>query len=64
MFPDQFGRIHSLKIDAEHFIEQIEKNEKDGSQILYPFYHNPFNYDIAGKKVDFESFSQDNNKKT
>ena len=22
LFPDQFGRIHSLKLEAEHFIEE------------------------------------------
>jgi hypothetical protein len=22
LFPDQFGRIHGLKLDAEHFIEE------------------------------------------
>ena len=42
LFPDQFGRIHTLKVDAEYFIEENE---------MFTFNYNPFKYDISAKEI-------------
>jgi hypothetical protein len=31
VFPDQFGRLTGLKINAEYFVEVVEKSKKDNS---------------------------------
>ena len=56
LFPDQFGRMHSLQIDAEHFLEEMEKGEKT-SQFI--FQQNPFKSDIAGKDINFDELLPD-----
>lgn len=30
VFPDQYGRLNGLKINAEHFLEVMEKSQKEG----------------------------------
>ena len=45
MFPDQYGRIQCLQVDAQHFLTQQD----------FVFRHNPFQFDIAGKKVEFKT---------
>jgi hypothetical protein len=54
LFPDQYGRIHTLQLDAEYFIEEIEKGNEG-----FMFDQNPFKSDIAGKIISFDGFNDD-----
>lgn len=51
IFPDQYGRMHSLKLDADHFLENPEA--------AFEFNQNPFKNDIAGKAITFEKLQLD-----
>ena len=41
-----------MKVDAEHFLDNHEGT--------FVFEHNPFMYDIAGKKIEFEGLEMAN----
>lgn len=47
VFPDQYGRLQGIKVNAEYFIECAGKEEFD-----YSF--NPFRYDINGTRFEFK----------
>ena len=54
MFPDQYGRLNGLKINAEYFIEEIERSKES----FFEYKYNPFRYDVNGVKIDFGSESE------
>jgi len=47
LFPDQFGRIHGVKVDAEYFINSVQSDPDYKIQ----FSHNPFANDICGEAI-------------
>jgi hypothetical protein len=51
VFPDQFGRLTGLKLNAEYFIDTIEENGNNPS--LFEFKYNPFRFDVLGKMIEF-----------
>jgi glutamine synthetase len=53
VFPDQFGRLTGLKLNAEYFIEVVEASKKDNSTPCFEFKYNPFRYDVLGKMITF-----------
>ena len=46
MFSDQYGRCHTLKFEAEHFIEKVERGDAN-----FVYEQNPFAKYIGGKKI-------------
>lgn len=56
LFGDQYGRIHSLKLDAEHLLEAYNEN----NDATFEFNHNPFSQDISGKDIDLMQDSDGN----
>lgn len=48
VFPDQYGRLTGLKLNAEYFLEQMEKG-----QDKFEVKQNPFRYDALGKMIEF-----------
>ena len=53
VFPDQFGRLTGLKLNAEYFIDVVEKSQKENSTPYFEFKYNPFRYDILGTSINF-----------
>lgn len=51
VFPDQYGRLAGIKINAEYFLETVDSSKGSGAHFLYR--HNPFRYDICGSEIDF-----------
>lgn len=45
-FPDQYGRLWSTNINAEHFIHQTSE------EIHFQFSYNPFNKDLLGADIE------------
>ncbi len=48
VFPDQYGRLTGLKLNAEYFIETVEAQ----SQAFFEIKQNPFRFDALGKKIE------------
>lgn len=53
VFPDQFGRLTGLKLNAEYFIETVEASKRNNSTPLFEFKYNPFRFDVLGKPIEF-----------
>lgn len=51
MFPDQFGRLTGLKLNAEYFLEVVESSKKKKQDPVFELNYNPFRYDILGKPI-------------
>lgn len=49
VYPDQYGRLTGLKLNAEYFLDQIEGAGRD----MFEVKQNPFRYDALGKAIDF-----------
>jgi len=54
VFPDQFGRLTGLKLNAEHFIETVEASSRNNTTPTFEFKYNPFRFDVMGKMIDFK----------
>ena len=50
VFPDQYGRLTGLKLNAEYFLEVVSSSK----QPFFEYKYNPFRFDILGKMVDFD----------
>lgn len=50
-FPDQYGKLQGVKLNAEHFIEVMENN--DSADHCFEYKYNPFMKDIEGKTIEF-----------
>lgn len=46
VFPDQYGRLWSTNVNAEHFINQVSNEQ------TFNFSYNPFNKDILGGDIE------------
>ena len=61
IFPDQFGRLTGMKLNAEYFIEAVQEanngNENGEKPTFFEFKHNPFRFDIHGKPINFSQAS-------
>jgi glutamine synthetase len=49
VFPDQYGRLTGLKVNAEYFLERVEASE---SGAHFEIKQNPFRFDALGKKIE------------
>eukprot|EP00347_Sterkiella_histriomuscorum_P014936 403358939 len=58
VFPDQFGRLTGLKLNAEYFIETIENSKRDNCTPFFEYKYNPFRFDVLGKPIDFKDTVQ------
>jgi glutamine synthetase len=48
VFPDQYGRLAGLKLNAEYFLEQI-----DSGNNFFEYNSNPFKFDVQGSPIEF-----------
>lgn len=46
VFPDQYGRLTGIKVNAEYFLERVEASE------CFEIKQNPFSFDALGKKIE------------
>ena len=53
VFPDQYGRLTGLKLNAEYFLEVIEPSSAN-SKPHFDFKFNPFRFDVLGKMMKFK----------
>lgn len=56
VFPDQYGRLNGLKLNAEYFLEMV--GEGSGKP-LFEYRYNPFRFDSNGTLIDFERKDQE-----
>jgi len=49
VFPDQYGRLTGLKVNAEYFLERVEASEAGAH---FEIKQNPFRFDALGKKIE------------
>ncbi|CDW80282.1 UNKNOWN [Stylonychia lemnae] len=59
VFPDQFGRLTGLKLNAEYFADEVEKHQKQStsekeSLPFFEYKYNPFRFDVQGKPITFD----------
>ena len=50
VFPDQYGRLTGLKLNAEYFLEQMKHQS---TPVYFELKQNPFRFDSLGKAIDF-----------
>jgi hypothetical protein len=55
VFPDQYGRLNGLKLNAEYFLEVVEGKNKSGETPLFEYKYNPFRFDVNGTQIEFQS---------
>jgi len=60
VFPDQYGRLNGLKINAEHFLEVMENSQKEGKLGMFEYKYNPFRYDVEGTLIEINEDQDDN----
>lgn len=54
VFPDQYGRLTGLKLNAEYFLETVDQHEgTNGEGAFFEVKQNPFRFDALGKAIDF-----------
>ena len=50
VFPDQYGRLAGIKVNAEYFLDQMQSGHS-----LFEYRHNPFRYDISGSEIEIST---------